>query len=181
MSLTCLLVLFACAPDDSAGDSGGGGDDSGSPATVTPSVEIGGGETEWEELLEGSEHTMVHGPQGGWHMLGSVKAIGFDDVLEVHYSITANEHGDAIISDNSYRVLSIRDETDDTVATYPGMYGYLDVTALAEGELDTPPELLAWQEVVLHMEVVDASGHSASDDRMVIAAPDPADMKKVPE
>ncbi len=181
MSTTWLLLLLACPADNPTGDSGTPAGDSGTPSTVTPTVEIGAGETAWEALAEGAEHTMVHGPQGGWHMLGSVKATGFDDVLEVHYFITASEHDDAIISDNNYRVLSIRDESDDTVATYPGMYGYLNVDDLAEGELDTPPELLAWQEVVLHMEVVDASGHSASDEVMVIAAPDPADEGKVPK
>ena len=34
---------------------------------------IGTGEYAWESISTGDEITMVHGPQGGWHILGSVR------------------------------------------------------------------------------------------------------------
>ncbi len=155
-------------------------DDTGDPIEPTVAVTIGGGESSWEPLDDGSELTMVHGPQGGWHMLGSVRTQGMDAIIAVEYVITADEHDGAVISDNFYRVQSLTDPDDETVHTYPGMYGYLTVDELADGELDTPPELLSWQDVTLTMTVTDDSGRTASDTLQVVAAPDEEDLHLVP-
>ena len=40
---------------------------------LSPSLLVGTGEREFETLAEGEEVVMVHGPQGGWHMLGSIQ------------------------------------------------------------------------------------------------------------
>ena len=58
------------------------------------------------------------------------------------------------------------------------MYAYLDVSLLAEGEADTPPELLSYEEVVMRMSVTDSSDRTVADEITVLAVPDPADVLK---
>lgn len=152
----------------------------GAPSSPEPWIEIGGGETRWQPLAEGADHEMVHGPQGGWHMLGSVRAVGFEEVLRVRFQITVPDRDDAMVSDNLYAVQALVDPMTPSILTYPGMYGYLEVGVLAEGELDTPPELLSGLPVVLWMEVTDDRGRQAEDSVEVTAAPDPDDLDMVP-
>ena len=45
-----------------------------------------------------------------------------------------------MVSDNNYRLAVISDG--ECAGYYPGMYGYLSVSELYDGDLDTPPELL---------------------------------------
>ena len=117
---------------------------------------------------------MVHGPQGGWHILGSARMSNFSPIVRIHYVVTVEATG-AIVADNNYRVEMRTDA--ECSGYYAGMYGYLDVRELAAGELDTPPELLAGQELRLTMEVADEQGAAASDSLMVIAALDPMDVE----
>jgi hypothetical protein len=141
-------------------------------ACSEPTVEVGSGEMIFEEMPEGSPLTMVHGPQGGWHMLGSARFENFAPIVAVHYSIDVVATG-ARVSDNNYRVQMVEDG--ECTGFYPGMYGYLMVAEIATGELDTPPELLGGEEMLLTMTVEDADGRTASDTLTVIAALDPAD------
>ena len=62
-----LLILAACAsaPSDS-GD------------TWPLQVEIGSGEWEWTALAEGDDIAVIMGPQGGFHVLGSVRVSGLE-------------------------------------------------------------------------------------------------------
>ena len=138
-----------------------------------PSIEIGSGESEWVTLGEGDAVTMVHGPQGGWHMLGSVWATNVEQIVEIDFIITVEETG-AVVSDNDYRVALVPDG--ECAGYFPGMYGYLAVSDIAQGELDTPPELLAYQNLVMSMTVTDAYGRTASAERTVLAEPDPIDV-----
>src|SRR6185436_3266908 len=73
-----LLALLACAgTEDAAGD--------GAPLDCEAgeaSADIGTGEYEWVDLSEGDDVTMVHGPQGGWHILGSVRIDDMYDNVE---------------------------------------------------------------------------------------------------
>ena len=63
-----LLTLLACL--GTAPDSGG---DTGPPA---PQAKLGTGEWEWEEVSDGEDIYVIQGPQGGWHLLGSVRTVG---------------------------------------------------------------------------------------------------------
>lgn len=168
--LSGLLACEAPRPDT-------GGDTGEAPVLV---VEIGAGERSFEPLQPGDSQQMVHGPQGGWHMLGSVRVTGFQPVIEVHYTITALEQDDALVSDNNYRVKALQDPEVEGRYFYPGMYGYLDVSTLAEGELNTPPELLSYQRVRYEMTVSDTDSNSASASLELVAEPDPDDLDKVP-
>lgn len=158
-----LVGLAACTGDDT--DFG--------EATIV----IGTGAYDWEDLGEGDSLVMIHGQQGGWHMLGSAWVEGSTEIVEIHYTITAR--GDTIVSDNLYRVALFPEG--EGVGSYTGMYGYLEVSALAECELDTPPELLSYETVTLRMDVTDEEGRTGSASVSVVAEPDPKDLDMVPE
>jgi hypothetical protein len=138
-----------------------------------PTMTIGTGEFAWEDLHDDAPLTMVHGPQGGWHMLGSARVCGTRNVVTLHFTITHDESG-TLVSDNTYRVALVNDPGG-CCGHYPGMYGFLGVQELAEGELDTPPELLACAPVTLTMEATDSGGRQLVTTTSVTAVPDPAD------
>ena len=164
-----ISLLLACGGGDGSRD----GNQSDLPCLERdPIVTIGTGAYEWEDLAAGDGLVMVHGPQGGWHMLGSVHVTSTEPIVEVRYTIEAA--GAALISENFYRVALVPDG--DCAGYYTGMYGYLDVSALAEGDADTPPELLAYETLTLRMEVEDAAGRSGATATEVVAQPDPADL-----
>jgi len=43
-----------------------------------PAFEIGTGELEFEVLADGDEILVIHGPQGGYHLLASLRAVGIE-------------------------------------------------------------------------------------------------------
>jgi len=120
----------------------------------TPTLLLGTGEIQFEPLEVDQMLTMIHGPQGGWHMLGSVRLINTKQIVEVYLTITDMDSG-VTVSDNHYRVAMIMNEECD--GFYPGMYGYLNVYHLAEGELDTPPELLAGHSLLFQIRANDCT------------------------
>jgi len=61
-----LTLMLGCAPSEDTG------------ATVTPQAQIGTGEWEWSELSDGGEIEVIQGPQGGFHLLGSVRVAGLE-------------------------------------------------------------------------------------------------------
>lgn len=160
-----LLSLLACT----------GGSDDTAPVegcfTEPAAIEIGGGERTFEPVSDGADLTMVHGPQGGWHVLASVRLTGVDPIVSIDYTVTTG--GGQVVADYTYRVQIVEDV--ECGGYYPGMYGYLNVSALAEGELDTPPELLAGQELLLAMVTTDLEGRVATDTLSGTAELDPVD------
>ena len=118
-----------------------------------PEIQIGSGEYQWEDLDEYDPVMMVHGPQGGWHMLGSISLHNSNQVVEVSFQIFTSD--DIMISDNNYRVAMIME--DECEGYYPGMFGYLNVTAMEDGERDTPPELLENTQVRFEFSTNDCS------------------------
>ena len=167
MLWTFLLSVLGCGDQTDSG-----ADDLGCFASP-PEIEIGSGEGEWISLSEGDAVTMVHGPQGGWHMLGSVWATNVEQIVEIDFIITVEETG-AVVSDNDYRVALVPEG--ECAGYFPGMYGYLAVSDIAEGELDTPPELLAYKTLIMSMTVTDIDGRTAYAERTVLAEPDPVDV-----
>jgi len=173
----------ASSGDEGGGSSGtGSGNGSGSGTggeegcfATDPIIEIGTGDREFETLADGDDVMMVHGPQGGWHMLGSVRITHMSEIVSVHFLITHKDSG-VVVADNTYRVATIYD-ADSCEGYYPGMYGYLYVEELAEGEVDTPPELLSYDTVTFCMEVTDQEERVASDCLDIVATPDPADVE----
>lgn len=62
-----LGLLAGCGPIGGPGGSGGEGE---------PVVEVGTGEYEFEAITEGQELQVIQGPQGGFHVLGSLRCQG---------------------------------------------------------------------------------------------------------
>ncbi|MBL8615169.1 MAG: hypothetical protein JNM72_06130 [Deltaproteobacteria bacterium] len=154
--------------DGGAGD-GGPADPCGEAAVV----EVGTGAAAFEPFGDPATAVMVHGPQGGWHMLGSLRVTGLQQIVSVRYTVTHQASG-VVVADNQYRVGMLYD-ADTCVGSYPGMYGYLNVAEMVDGEADTPPELLSWQPVELCLEVDDGARAGAACG-VVEAVPDPMDL-----
>src|SRR5262245_10021573 len=74
-------------------------------ACEPPGVRIGGGDDVYEDVEEGAAATMIHGPQGGWHVLGSARIAAMADMVTIHYTIEVPALG-ATVSDNTYRVVT---------------------------------------------------------------------------
>ena len=134
---------------------------------------IGTGESAWEDLASGDPVVMVHGPQGGWHMLGSARVGNMGRYVQIHYTITDLQSG-IMVADNRYTIALQMTET--CTGEFPGMYAYLDVTPLADGEKDTPPELLAYNELEMTMHLSNDYGDELTESLTVIAQPDPKDI-----
>jgi hypothetical protein len=181
------MVIFACS---SSKDSGGLVSDTNDTSPQgclarTPSIEIGTGEQIFEPLSEGAPVTMVHGPQGGWHLLGSLRFTNLKQIVEIDFTVYDGQSG-VVIVENTYRAAMLLDG--DCSGDYVGMYGYINVSGLENGELDTPPELLADNPLVMSFNVTDCSDtmeangectpetRYAFEELMVTAALDPIDM-----
>ena len=107
-------------------------------------------------------------------MLGSVRTHSMHNVIEVHFMVTDLDSG-VVVADNRYRVAVVEDSY--CSGYYPGMYGYLDVAALATDEASRPPEVLGYKTVEMKMDVVDYEGRTASQTLRVTAQPDPIDLE----
>ena len=99
---------------------------------------------------------MIHGPQGGWHILASLQIHGMMDIVEVQYTIEHLATG-VLVSDNNYRLAVISEG--ECTGYYPGMYGYLSVSPLYDGELDTPPEILGGERLRIQFRVNDCNAN----------------------
>ena len=140
-----------------------------------PELEIGTGMEQYEPVADGADIPMVHGPQGGWHILAAVQLLNTRNVVEMLAKVYDAETGVAVTTDLVYRVQLVSGES--CIGTFPNMYLYLDVSALEEGERDTPPELLACREVRISMCVDDTGGRSMCEEKVVRVQPDPADVE----
>ena len=63
-----LTLWLGCGPAD--------GPSTESAPAVPPAIEMGTGEWDWEALEDGQEIDVIQGPQGGFHLLGSVRVAG---------------------------------------------------------------------------------------------------------
>jgi hypothetical protein len=177
--VTLLVALLGCAGSDTTptgtdptGASSPSEPHTGAPPACVPTVVIGAGEDQWVDLAPLDEVELVHGPQGGWHVLWSARVGGTEPTVQLRGVITDVASG-IVVSDVTYGVGLV--PIDGCSGASIGRYGYLDVTPLVEGDLDTPPELLAGHTLLLHVDATDFAGTSASAELQVIAVPDPDD------
>lgn len=167
-----LLALLGCPPTPST-DTGGGQD---ANAEVGGTLVADDGSESFLPMVDGDPVTMVHGPQGGWHVLGSLRAVDTPEVVAIHFTVTDEDDG-WLVSDNLYELLLT--EGDDGALYRLSMFGFLDVHEHAQGELNTPPELLAGKVLRLQMDVRDAAdpeGPATTATLRAIATKDPADL-----
>jgi hypothetical protein len=173
-----LLALLGCPGSDSSGTDSVEDTSPEGCFSHNATVEIGetlydaDGRPTWTPMEEGSQQIMVHGPQGGWHVLAAAWVEHSDPIVELIYTVFAVDY-DTEVSYGDFRVMLVTAE--ECAGYYPAMYGILDVSSLANGEADTPPEILAGTTLRLHMTMIDQSGRTAEDERTIIAKLDPQD------
>ena len=178
MILALLWMALGCAGGDKAAEDTSQVDPDPDPdpeACIQPTldVQVGTGSMSYTPLNDGDPVTLVHGPQGGWHILGAAYMTNFDPVVNIHYTVVVEATG-AVVADNNYRVQMKADG--DCAGFYPGMYGYLDVREIVDGEADTPPELLGGEQLRLTMDVTDLVGRAGTDSLLVVGELDPHDL-----
>ena len=119
---------------------------------------------------------MVHGPQGGWHMLGAIRATNTTSIIQSPLK-SRLEYG-VFISDTDYHVMLKMDENEECTGIYPAMFGFLDVSELVDGDLDEPAELLSYAEVEMTMSIEDHTEPNPDGfgSLVVTAIPDPQDV-----
>jgi hypothetical protein len=135
---------------------------------------LGTGDEAFVPLGSGDGVTMVHGPQGGWHILGSLQARHIHPVVDISYTIQSPLHSETV-SMNNYRVLLT--EGDDCTGTFVGMYGYL--VGLPGEDFDDIyiPDLLGGLTLELKMEIRDLNGVELTGTIEVMAELDPVDLE----
>jgi hypothetical protein len=138
-----------------------------------PSLVLGTGETEWRDLSEEASITMVHGPQGGWHILTSLRLVEMGVIVNIVTQLTDISSG-VEISHNQYTLQST--PNNDCFAEIVGLYSYLDVSALADEDNHTPPALLDGHELALEVSVTASDGLVLEESLVLIAVLDPADV-----
>ena len=139
-----------------------------------PAFELGTGDLEFEALADGDEILVIHGPQGGYHLLGSLRAVG----------IEAGSHDDLGDPDNPTMELEVEHDgrqlvvngifTQGMVPTSPpdpawshqtlGRFAILDIADDSE---------LAGEEVVFSAKITPTSGPVLTDSRTLTVEPHP--------
>ena len=162
---------------------------------TAPRCEVGQGEVEWEDMSADGLAMVVHGPQGGWHILGSVRTWNMTDIQELTFQIIDDTSGISV-SDVEAKVLVPDGEDCDGCSEHIGMYGYLDTDKLGQGltceycvDEDTgkvdpeciPPELLINASMTACFTVLDDADNAASCCVSIIGEPDPQDLDCIPE
>ena len=130
-------------------------------------VEVGAGEHAFEEIADDTELPLVHGPQGGNHILASVRVYDMDPIVSLRYTLTRVYDG-LMFSDNFYRLYLL--EEGDCQYYYPGLYGYVGFTGEDTEDIDLGQ--ITMHKAELWMEVTDQSGATASDSVFIFPAPD---------
>jgi len=170
-----LMLATACT-----GASGPGSVDSGAPvdtgpcAGIVPALEIGEGEEEFELLEEGAPVVMVHGIQEGWHITGAIRAWQTEQVVRLNYQVEAINFGVTIV-DQSYRFALVPTE-DGCGGTQPDLTGFISILEITDEHDVLPYEILAYEPLLMRMELDDDHGNVLSAELEVVAALDPQDM-----
>ena len=115
-----LVAIASCgAPSPDPGTAGGRSDSGTSPTGCfanEAAIDVGTGATAFEPLAEGDPVVMVHGPQGGWHLLvvSAQHDRGGPDPFR------GRREESSCRADNSLYVQTLPDG--DCAGVYPGMY-----------------------------------------------------------
>lgn len=136
-----------------------------------PQARLTRGDAPDEPWSEGDGIVMVHGPQGGWHLSLGVQVVDPDPLVFLDIEVQAEG---ALVVDNVYE-LTLSDH-DGCTGAREDLYGFLDVSALAETPEQTPPVLLAGRPLEVSLEVWTSTG-TASDTVELLAVPDPRDVE----
>ncbi len=151
-ALVAALLLAGCAR---------GGPD----LDIDPFVELGTGVVRFERLVDDMEVPTVYGPQGGYHIWGSVRVTGIDWRRVQLYFELLDEDGE-LVSDPTHMPASLRDCSDQDGCT-AGMGEEVGITVF----VDDPPAI--WSEdITMTVEVSDSDDRIAYDERLVVPRPE---------
>ncbi|HUH03145.1 MAG TPA: hypothetical protein VML75_14210 [Kofleriaceae bacterium] len=161
MRLLVLCVVAACG--------GGVGVDAGPPM-----AELGTGELEFETIGDGDPMLVVHGPQGGYHLVGAMRASGIDPG-------NPNDLGDPSNPTTEFRVFRGQTRVDLMASRYTqglnrnedGVYEMIARRVILDIQDDAE---LDGVELRVEVEVTDVHGARATDARMVIGRPHPSNL-----
>lgn len=172
-----LLALAACSRSDDSADA------KSDPCAVTdPSVEIGNGEAAHSPVADGAVVTMVHGPQGGWHVWYSFEAYNFGEIVTFEITGEDTNKGITVIDETTSQALVA--DTDATCGGVAyGAFGYLALDNPKTADVDeSPPAYLTGDEMIMHVTVTDISDTTltAEDEVSVTLACDDLDVGVYP-
>jgi hypothetical protein len=139
-----------------------------------PSIAIGTGRASFEPLSNGDGIEMTYGPQGGWHIWGSIQATNTRDVIRVQFEAIDIESNETVVDVTHQVALAMEN---DCTGSYTGMYGFLKLDGLVSGELDTPPELICGHLLEIRMTVSDSGGRLITKTVETVTTPDPVDVE----
>lgn len=91
------------------------------------SLRLGTGDLALEPLSPGASVDLVHGPQGGWHLLVSVGATGTADAVHLGLQLTELASTQRV-ADSAYDLLLAREDACEGLAI--GLFAYLDTSAI---------------------------------------------------
>ncbi|MCB9792457.1 MAG: hypothetical protein H6741_06980 [Alphaproteobacteria bacterium] len=159
-----LLILLGCA--DSASDT--------APTPLEPALELGTGEIEWAPLVDGQDLNVIQGPQGGFHVLASVRVGG----------VEAGDGDDLGSPLNPTVVFSAIHDGEDITLTGEYTQGLDEIVGDVEGFtheligrfliLDIPADdVLDGETLEMHVRFSDVNGVTLEDQTSVRCYPDP--------
>ena len=140
-----------------------------------PLLEVGEGENNFMPLNPGDRVVIVHGPQGGWHITGAVRATGIGQIGRIRFTI---EHADSgvFVTDYSYNVAMVME--DECTGTFTNMVGFITISEMEGGDSFIPPDLLEDEELLITMEVDDFGDRSVTRSVTVVGERDPMDVEE---
>lgn len=136
-------------------------------------VVVGEGEEEFLALEDGASVMIVHGPQGGWHITGAVRATGFGQIARLHYTIEDLVSG-VFVTDYTYNVAMVME--DDCVGSFYNLTGFVSVAELGGGGGVIPPDLLEGHELQMTIHVENFSDRIGEASVVVVGERDPTDF-----
>lgn len=157
--LPAALLLAAC------------GSDAEDDPVLPPSLELGTGEVEFESIDDGDDVWVIQGPQGGFHILGSIRVTG----------VERGDPDDLEDPDNpttEFQVYRGTERLDVLGARYtqgldrfePGVYGMIGRFVILDIIED---DEVAGDTLHVTVDVTDVNGVQLSDELDVVAVPHP--------
>jgi len=157
-----LTLLLGCGLSEDTGEA------------VAPQAELGTGEWEWADLLDGDEIPVIQGPQGGFHLLGSVRVRGLEPG-------NPDSLGDADNPTTTFEVWVGGEQVAPTAVYVQGLEPVLDTGSAWSHEmvgrfaiLDIESDdALDGVDVEFEVQVVDVQGVEVRDVRRLVGVPHP--------
>lgn len=139
-----------------------------------PTAELGTGELSFEPIDPGADLFVIHGPQGGYHLIGAMRASGIDPG-------NPDDLGDPSNPTTEFRVFRGETRVDLMASSYTqglnrtedGVYQMIARRVILDIQDDAE---LDGAELRFELEVRDVHGATATDTRTIVARPHPQNL-----